>query len=232
MFLCLFLWDIKNILIVMRFTKEEAVKELVGNMTSKGEKLSLSDRSISECMDNLYTMIAVEDMELSEFLDKAMPFFKTANSNVRNDVSAGIRKYMEENPAPKPDEDKGGNVDTHGDAALDAILKRMEEMENRLKEGELNAKRESIKASIVSRLNEKGVTDREWIDSLLAEVPLTEDLDVDGKVEKYLMLYNKSKSAVNTDITPNGGGGGKFSDEALVDRIKDIKAYAESQRLV
>ena len=231
--MCLFLWDIKNILIVMRFTKEDAVKGLVGNMTSKGEKLSLSDRSISECMDNLYTMIAVEDMELSEFLDKAMPFFKTANSNVRNDVSAGIRKYMEENPAQKPEEvNKGGNVDTHGDAALDAILKRMEEMENRLKEGELNAKRESIKASIVSRLNEKGVTDREWIEGLLSEVSVNEDLDIDGKVEKYLMLYNKSKAAVNPDITPEGGGGGRTADEALADRIKEIKTYAESQRLV
>ena len=57
-------------------------------------------------------------------------------------------------------------------------------------------------------------------------------MDIDGKVEKYLMLYNKSKAAVNPDITPEGGGGGRTADEALADRIKEIKAYAESQRLV
>ena len=47
----------------MKFTKEEAIKELVAKMTTKGEKLNLSQRSINEQVEHLYTLIANEEME-------------------------------------------------------------------------------------------------------------------------------------------------------------------------
>ena len=99
-------------------------------------------------------------------------------------------------------------------------------------ESEMQTKRNAIKSTIVSKLNEKGLTDKEWIDAFLDEVPVTEDIDIESKVEKYLNLYNKSKASVNPDITPNPSGGGKSGDEALTERIKSIKAYAESQNLI
>lgn len=215
----------------MKFTKEDANKELVAKMTANGESLSMSQRSITECIENLYTVIASEEMELSDFVEKALPFFKTANSNIRNDVSAGIKKYKEDNPAPQKEPDKTEKKSDEEDSR-DELLKRLEAMEKRMMESEMQTKRNAIKSTIVSKLNEKGLTDKEWIDAFLDEVPVTEDIDIEGKVEKYLNLYNKSKASVNTDITPNPSGGGKSGDEALTERIKSIKAYAESQNLI
>lgn len=217
----------------MKFTKEDANKELVAKMTANGESLSMSQRSITECIENLYTVIASEEMELSDFVEKALPFFKTANSNIRNDVSAGIKKYKEDNPVPKNQEqtDKTEKKSDEEDSR-DELLKRLEAMEKRMMESEMQNKRNAIKSTIVSKLNEKGLTDKEWIDAFLDEVPVTEDIDIEGKVEKYLNLYNKSKASVNPDITPNPSGGGKSGDEALTERIKSIKAYAESQNLI
>lgn len=215
----------------MKFTKEDANKELVAKMTANGESLSMSQRSITECIENLYTVIASEEMELSDFVEKALPFFKTANSNIRNDVSAGIKKYKEDNPAPQKEPVKNETKSDEEDSR-DELLKRLEAMEKRMMESEMQNKRNAIKSTIVSKLNEKGLTDKEWIDAFLDEVPVTEDIDIEGKVEKYLNLYNKSKASVNPDITPNPSGGGKSGDEALTERIKSIKAYAESQNLI
>lgn len=215
----------------MKFTKEDANKELVAKMTANGESLSMSQRSITECTDNLYAVIANEEMELSDFVEKALPFFKTANSNIRNDVSAGIKKYKEDNPAPQKEPVKNETKSDEEDSR-DELLKRLEAMEKRMMESEMQTKKNAIKSTIVSKLNEKGLNDKEWIDAFLDEVPVTEDIDIEGKVEKYLNLYNKSKASVNPDITPNPSGGGKGGDEALAERIKSIKAYAESQNLI
>lgn len=209
----------------MKFTKEDANKELVAKMTANGESLSMSQRSITECIENLYTAIASEEMELSDFVEKALPFFKTANSNIRNDVSAGIKKYKEDNPAPKKEPDKTEKKSDEEDSR-DELLKRLEAMEKRIMESEMQTKRNAIKSTIVSKLNEKGLTDKEWIDAFLDEVPVTEDIDIEGKVEKYLNLYNKSKASVNPDITPNGSGG---SSEALNDMFAKAREFREKK---
>lgn len=209
----------------MKFTKEDASKELVAKMTANGESLSMSQRSITECTDNLYTVIASEEMELSDFVEKALPFFKTANSNIRNDVSAGIKKYKEDNPAPQKEPVKN-ETKSDEEYSRDELLKRLEAMEKRMMESEMQTKRNAIKSTIVSKLNEKGLTDKEWIDAFLDEVPVTEDIDIEGKVEKYLNLYNKSKASVNPDITPNGSGG---SSDALNDMFAKAREFREKK---
>ena len=74
----------------MKFTKDDARKELSTQMTAKGEKLNLSERSLNEQLDALIPLVANEEMELADFVTKVLPIFKTADANVRNDVSAGI----------------------------------------------------------------------------------------------------------------------------------------------
>lgn len=206
----------------MKFTKEDANKELVAKMTANGESLSMSQRSITECTDNLYAVIANEEMELSDFVEKALPFFKTANSNIRNDVSAGIKKYKEDNPAPQKEPVKKETKSDEEDSR-DELLKRLEAMEKRMMESEMQTKKNAIKSTIVSKLNEKGLNDKEWIDAFLDEVPVTEDIDIEGKVEKYLNLYNKSKASVNPDITPNGSGGSSDTQNDMFAKAREFR---------
>ena len=52
----------------MKFTKDEAYKDLVAKMTAKGEKLNLSDRSINEQLETLMTLIANDETELNDLL--------------------------------------------------------------------------------------------------------------------------------------------------------------------
>ena len=79
----------------MKFTKEDAIKELVAKLTANGEKLNLSTRSINEQIEALLPLVANEEMECTTFVDAVMPLVKTADANVRNDVSQGIKDYQQ-----------------------------------------------------------------------------------------------------------------------------------------
>ena len=211
----------------MKFTKEEAYKDLVGRMTANGEKLNLSDRSINEQLDALITLVANEDTELSSFVDSTIAFFKTANANVRNDVSAGINKYKEENPVVKPTEQQKEKPSEQSKEKTELEL-RLDALEKEL----ANAKREKqlidIKADVIAKMKDKGVKDKEWVNSLLSEITIADDFDVDTKVESFLNLYNKSKAQVGQNATPEGAGGGK-GDTYIKDVIKQASEKQKSQ---
>ena len=210
----------------MKFTKEDACKELVSRMTAKGEKLNLSERSINEQLDTLMAIVVNDETELADFIDRTLPLFKTADANVRNDVSVGIAKYKENNPTPpaNPQPQQTGVEDDKNE-----LLTRLEAIELEL----ANAKREeqvrSLHNDISTRLRSKGVKDEEWVNALLSEVTIGDNVDVDAKVESYLNLYNKSHARIERNATPQGANGGN-GDTYIKDIIKMAGEKAKSQR--
>lgn len=210
----------------MKFTKEDACKELVSRMTAKGEKLNLSERSINEQLDTLMAIVVNDETELADFIDRTLPLFKTADANVRNDVSVGIAKYKENNPTPpaNPQPQQIGVDDDKNE-----LLTRLEAIELEL----ANAKREeqvrSLHNDISMRLRSKGVKDEEWVNALLSEVTIGDNVDVDAKVESYLNLYNKSHARIERNATPQGANGGN-GDTYVKDIIRKAGEKAKSQR--
>lgn len=210
----------------MKFTKEDACKELVSRMTAKGEKLNLSERSINEQLDTLMAIVVNDETELADFIDRTLPLFKTADANVRNDVSVGIAKYKENNPTP-PANPQPQQTGADDDKAT--LLTRLEAIELEL----ANAKREeqvrNLHSDISARLRSKGVKDEEWVNALLSEVTIGDNVDVDAKVESYLNLYNKSHARIERNATPQGANGGN-GDTYVKDIIKMAGEKAKSQR--
>lgn len=208
----------------MKFTKEEAYKELVERMTAKGEKLNLSGRSINEQLETLISLVANDETELQDFITNTLPVFKTADANVRNDVSVGINKYKEENPIKKETEVEPSKK------ADQILLDRLEAMEKEL----ANAKREkqiaSTRKEIATALKNKGVKDEDWVNDLLSEITINDNFDIESKVESYAKLYNKSNANVNPNVSPQGTGGGK--QDYLNDTIKQAADLAKSQALI
>lgn len=208
----------------MKFTKDDARKELSSQMTAKGEKLNLSERSLNEQLDALIPLVANEEMELADFVTKVMPFFKTADANVRNDVSAGINDYKKQNPPKKVEPTQEPTPSEN------PLEKRLADLEAKLAKSESDAKVLAIKADIAAKLKEKGVTNDDWAKSLLNEVTISEDVDVDAKVDSLLGLYNKMMAHVPPSATPGQAGGGNPNKD-LEDAIKEAAKIASSQRL-
>lgn len=210
----------------MKFTKEDANKELVAKMTANGERLSMSDRTINEHLDTLMPFVG-EEMELQDFIDKALPLFKSTNSNVRNDVSAGIKAYKEANPvAPQPQQPQDTTPQTNDYSEL---VRRVEELENEKAKVNREKKVSSIKDDVFSKLKSKGVKNEAWINTLLSEVNITEDFDVDSKVESYLGLYNKQNAVINPTDPPKSPEGGK--SKWLEDALAEAANFAKEMSL-
>lgn len=214
----------------MKFTKEEAHKDLVARLTAKGEKLNLSERTINEQLDALMPLIANEETELADFIDKVTPLFKTADANVRNDVSVGIADFKksykpeEKKEVVKPEEKK-----TEADDAYAKLLKRLDVLENESKANKAKETVNGLKQSFVAKVKEKGVKDDEWLNFYLETAVIDENFDVDAKAEACLKFYNKSKAGIKPDVTPYSGGG-KSDDKYLNDVIAAASASAKADR--
>lgn len=212
----------------MKFTKEDANKELVARMTAKGEKLNLSQRSMNEQVEHLYTLIANEEMELVDFVDKVLPFVKTSDANVRNDVSQGIKDYKNQNPIVEPKNNPTANVEP--DDPNKALLERLEALEKKNRENELKLHNQNIKSNLSSKMKELGIKNAKWIDMMLDNVAITEDFDVDTNAKKYLELYNTMQADVDPSVTPNATNGGK--PDYTTNAIKAAAAMAKANNLV
>ena len=128
----------------MKFTKEDAIKELVAKMTANGEKLNLSQRSIDEQVERLLSLIGNDEMESNTFVDSIMPIIKTADANVRNDISQGIKEYIEKNPKTPPT----ANTDVN-----DQLLARLEALEAKNKASELALKAQTTKNNLSNKMS-------------------------------------------------------------------------------
>lgn len=208
----------------MKFTKEDAYKELVKQMTAKGEALNLSSRSINEQLEKLIPLLTNDETELLDFVSTTLPIFKTADANVRNDVSEGIRKYKDENPiqtqTTKPNE---------SNTELEEMRKRLEKMESEYKSRQEAERIANTRNEIVEKLKAKGVKDTTWLNPFLSDITITEDFDVDAKVETYLKSYNTFKAQIDPDVTPKGAGGNNLKDDDTIKRAAEI---AKQNRLV
>lgn len=206
----------------MKFTKEDAYKELVKQMTAKGETLNLSARSINEQLDILMPLLANDEMELSAFVEKVLPMYKVTDANIRHDVSHGIDDFKKNNqPTPKKD-----NPDVNDDPNAE-LIKRLTELEDKLKANETKEIIQGYKKSFIAKAKEKGVKHDDWLNDYADEITFSEDFDVDAKVDSCLKFYNKSLAVIKTDTTPKQGGGstdGKLISDVIASAAAQAKA--------
>ena len=210
----------------MKFTQDDAYKDLVAKMTAKGEKLNLSERSINEQLEKLIALIANDETELDSFVASVLPLIKTADANVRNDVSYGINEYKKNNPTQEPQK----KIEVNKDEPNAELLKRIEDMERELNETKKQKNLLDIKGNLIEEMKKKGVKDEDWINSFVSEVNITEDFDVNAKAEHYVGVYNKMYSKVKSNITP-GESSSTNGDKDLSNFIKGASDYVKSQRL-
>lgn len=183
----------------MKFTKEEAYKDLVSKMTAKGEKLSLSDKTVNAQLETLMPLIATEEMELAEFIEKVLPCFQTTNANIRNDVSHGIKDYMDKNPSPTQ---TPPNPPTPPTDPTQALLARLEALEQKNRESEAALRVQGVKKDLSAKMKELGIKSDKWIESMVSVAQITDDFDVNASAQNYLELYNSMMADVNPHITP------------------------------
>lgn len=200
----------------MKFTKEDACKDLASRIPTTGETLQLSERSINAQVETLLPLLANEETELSDFVEMVLPIFRTADANIRGDVSAQVRKYKEEHPIQnKPNE----VVVPKENDDVAKLLERINALEQKNADNEKAVVLSTRKREVTAKLGEKGCKDKEWIETLLSEVSLEGDeFDAEERAERYIKMYNKKEAQTpgpTTPRTPRGGDDNSYLNEVI-----------------
>lgn len=203
----------------MKFTKEEAFEKLKGLLTNDGKKaLRMSERSINAQLDTLLPLIATDDMELSDFVEKVKVSFSTMNSNAEKDNADFVKQWEKDHPQDKKNPTDDKPKDRSGDNAMEQLLKRMEELEKKEMERSKETQLLQKKNELLSAMKEKGIKDEQWAQAFVAEIAITDDMDVNAKAEAYLKIYNKSKASQGGRVSPyapNSSGDGQHGKDPL-----------------
>lgn len=218
----------------MKFTKEQAFEKIKGYLSNNGKKtLSVSDITINAHIETLMSLLANEDTELDDFVNQVRPLFQSVDDNTRNDNSTFVKNWEKEH---QKDEKGGGTPakkETTATAAvspeMQALLDRVAQLEQANKDAEIKSVLSEKRSSLVKKLGEKGVKDKEWIESFLDEVNITAETDIDTMVAKYVKLYNRANAKAPASVTPRGGAGGNSTNNPLAGASAYMKQQRESK---
>lgn len=212
----------------MKFTKEEAIKELEAKVPTKDKDLDLG-RTISEAVDNSLELIGQEsEIELSDFVEKVFKQVKTSiglthseNSKVANKMQGQIddlqKRLDEKNEPPKGGEGDGQKIK--------ALMDELENIKSRLEKADTEKSVAQKRSELASKIGES-IKDKDWIDEYLKLVTVTADTDVEAKAKDYIAFYNKTQSK-GGKTTPRQPGG---DDDGVDSNVKSVVAAAAQIR--
>lgn len=189
----------------MKFTKEEAFEKLKGILTNNGKKtLRMSEKSIEKQLETLMPLVANDEMELTDFVDKVKSTFSVMNSNAEKDNADFVKEWEKNHPTSEPPKDEPKDKPAPDDATA-ALLKRIEELEKKNAEREKEVTLTQKRKDLLKAMKDKGIKDEQWSKDFIEEINITEDFDIDAKADAYLKIYNKSQAGqMGNGATPFG----------------------------
>lgn len=222
----------------MKFTKEQAFEKLKGILTENGKKpLRMTEISINRQLDALMPILASEETELDDFVEKSKESFSTMNSNAEYDNSKFAKSFEQEFKEKWEKEHQTTPLTTpptNGGGSENELMKQMQEEIRQLKEDNAKSKAEKEiigkRSELVSKLKEKKIEDEKWIDAYIKKLPINADTDVETEANDALAFYNISNSHVGSGVTPQGGGSSASVDENEFSRIKKERESRIEQR--
>ena len=176
----------------MKFTKEDAVKELTAKITPKVKEINKWERTIKENVETLCTLLGDDsEIELDDFISKAIPLFDTTAGFIRKE-NADLAKSLEDkyknadavNKEPKKQEPT---------SELEMLKQQMEALTNKLNSYETEKKNASFKQTFLAKMKEKGINE-DWTNKLLEKIKFDENVDIDSEVSDLASLYNKQNA--------------------------------------
>lgn len=209
----------------MKFTKEEASKELTSKLSTKVENIDLWQRTIRENVETLWSIYGENsDVELSVFVANALPLFETTagfirktNADVAKPLQEKIKQLQEGQEAHKQQEPN------------DALIKRLEALEEENNRQKRELKTREMKTKFAKILSDKGVANEGFVTAMADKQAFTDDFDFEAASNACLELYNSVRADVAKNVTPQSTKGGVSS--YTTDTIKAAAEIAKKQTL-
>ena len=207
----------------MKFTKEQAYEDLVAKMTSKGEKLNLSSRTMNKHLETLIKFVANDEMELSDFVGKVLPDFIELDGQYRKDNSDFINQWKKDHPdvaKPNAASTTNPNQSTEMNDEQKAMMERLKLLEDRIAKDDKERNILTKKEELQNAMKSKGIKDKAWMEQVMSLTQITEDMNVDEKADALLKFYNQSHAGFSLDTTPHSSSGKQDDYKALFEAVR------------
>lgn len=213
----------------MKFTKEQAVEALRAELTNKGRKTQhMFDRTLASLTAILTKKLANDETGLPDFVADVIEIFNEVEGDARK-KNSDFAKYKESHPESTPPKDEPKTDEPKTTPEYEALKAEIEALKAANALNEKNQKLSAKKTDLITALGNKGIKDKEWLDTFLSEVNITEDMDVEAKAESYAKLYNKSKANVSPTPTPGNPTGGGEDDFASLKAASELAKQRDEQ---
>lgn len=213
----------------MKFTEEQAVEALRAELTNKGRKTQhMFDRTLASLTAILTKKLANDETGLPDFVADVIEILNEVEGDARK-KNSDFAKYKESHPESEPSKDEPKKDEPKTTPEYEALKAEIEALKAANALNEKNQKLSAKKTDLITALGNKGIKDKEWLDTFLSEVNITEDMDVDAKAESYAKLYNKSKANVPPTPTPGNPTGGVEDDFASLKAASELAKQRDEQ---
>ena len=187
----------------MKFTKEDAGKEIAAKLSKSVENIGAWDRTIRENVETLWSILGEEnEIELNDFVSKSLPLFNTTAGFMRKTNADLAKSYEEKIELLKKNQPQPSPTPPTPDPNKE-LIERLAALEKANEEQKTKLAIETKRKELTDKLKDKGVKDAKWINDLFSLVSVQADTDVDAEVDKYVNLYNSSRSRYNSNVTPS-----------------------------
>lgn len=213
----------------MKFTEEQAVEALRAELTNKGRKTQhMFDRTLASLTAILTKKLANDETGLPDFVADVIEILNEVEGDARK-KNSDFAKYKESHPESNASKDEPKKGEPKTTPEYEALKAEIEALKAVNAQNEKNQKLSAKKTDLISALGNKGIKDKEWLDTFLSEVNITEDMDVEAKAESYAKLYNKSKANVSPTPTPGNPTGGVEDDFASLKAASELAKQRDEQ---
>ena len=192
----------------MKFTKEDAVKELSAKYKPRYGDPAKWERTIQECVEHALAFIGEDsETELDDFIGKVTPFLETTAGFLLKETSSVASEKQRQLDDLKKQLESKGNGKTETDEEL---LKRLEKLERESEETRrleaISRKRTEIK-DFAKKKGVKNDKDLSLIDFMLDNATLDAETDAEQTAAKYVEAVNKWNADRGGDDTPTRAKG-------------------------
>ena len=192
---------------------------LVSKLREKIGKLGITEKTLDVYAENILPDIADAETVNDTFLERHKSILTAMAGQISFDTANGINRFKGEwekshKPEPKDDNDEKQKPEPKPDAEL---LKRIEDLEKRLKEGDRARAKAELKNKVMDGMRAKGADDDYVLRNAMRDVDLDDTKDVDALVEDCLSNYDKEYKACRGEsaVPREGGHGGSGGSKAL-----------------
>lgn len=208
--------------------KEQLLSEMTGRLGTTG----LSERMVSEYVDNILPTITSDEQVNDAFWDMHTRILKSVEGNLNHDVANRVNTFKAEweknNPKkqepPKQEPAKEPQMELY-----EALVKKIESLEKQNAESNLKATVSEIKGKVLSKADELKVSNRNLWNDAVSAVVYSEGMTESDMLVKAKEIYeSKQKAYFGDGAVPYSTGSSSNQKKAE----EDLDAYFAKKGIV